>query len=141
MPDVIAPLLSFISTALVAVVAAVLSYAAGKGMKRHEWDLNIRREKVAIRQRLYAEFLAEANRLILQSIEEKSSTVTSFFKLTRKFSEIELISPDTVSAAAKSICDHVICSHAVQQKMETNFYELKQAFILQARQEIASFEK
>lgn len=70
MPDVLTPLLSFLSTASVALLAGMLSYAAGKGMKRHEWDLNLRREKVELRRRLYAEFLAEANRLILQSIQK-----------------------------------------------------------------------
>ncbi|MDJ1158095.1 hypothetical protein QNA08_07595 [Chelatococcus sp. SYSU_G07232] len=119
MPDVVTPLLNFISTASVAIVAGVLSYTAGKGMKRHEWILNLRREKVAVRQRLYAEFLAEADRQVLQSMKEKSSEVTSFYEITRKFSEIELISSDAVSVAAKSICDHVIGSHAAKEKMGT----------------------
>lgn len=141
MPDVIAPLLNFISTASVAVMAAALSYAAGKGMKRHEWDLNLRREKVAVRQRLYAEFLAEADRQILQSMKEKISDTTSFYEITRKFSEIELLSSSDVCVAAKSICDHVVGSHAAEEKAGANFYELKQAFIRNARKEIASYEK
>jgi hypothetical protein len=141
MTDVITPLLSFISTASVAVIAGVLSYAAGKGMKRHEWDLNLRREKVAVRQRLYAEFLAEADRQVLQSMKEKISDTTSFFEITRKFSEIELLSSSEVSAAAKSICDHVVGSHAVEERTGVNFYELKQAFIKNAKMEIANYEK
>lgn len=141
MPDVVAPLLNFISTALVAVMAAALSYAAGKGMKRQEWDLNLRREKVAVRQRLYAEFLAEADRQILQSMKEKISDTTALYEITRKFSEIELLSSSDVCAAAKSICDHVVGSHAVEEKTGANFYELKQAFIRNARKEIASYEK
>lgn len=140
MPDAVVPLLNFISTASVAIIAGVLSYTAGKGMKRHEWDLSIRREKVAVRQRLYAEFLAETDRQILQSLEEKSSTATSFYEITRKFSEIELISSSTVSATARAICDHVIGSHTVA-KTEANFYELKQTFIQHARKEIAEYEK
>lgn len=84
MPDVVAPLLNFISTASVAVMAAALSYVAGKGIKRQEWDLNLRREKVAARQRLYAEFLAEADQQILQSMKEKISDTTSFYEITRK---------------------------------------------------------
>jgi len=141
MPDMIAPLLSFISTASVAVIAGLLSYAAGKGMKKHEWDLNIRREKVTVRQRLYAEFLAEADRQVLQSMKEKISDATSFYEITRKFSEIELLSSDDVSTAAKSICDHVVGSHAVEEKTGASFYELKKGFIQSAKKEIANYEK
>jgi hypothetical protein len=33
-------------------------------MKKHEWRLNLFEEKVALRQRLYADFLAEADRIL-----------------------------------------------------------------------------
>lgn len=141
MQDVMTPLLSFISTASVALLGGGLSYAAGKDMKKHEWDLNLRREKVTVRQRLFAEFLAEADRLILQSIQEKSGEVTSFYAVTQKFSEIELISSEPVCAAAKSICDNAISSHAVGEKTEVMYSELKKVFIEQARKEIADYEK
>jgi len=140
-PDLAAPLLSFISTVTVALIAGVLSYFAGKGMKRHEWELNLRREKVAVRQRLYAEFLAEADRHVIQSMKEKVSDVTSLYEIIRKFSEIELLSSEEVSAAARSICDYIVSSHAIEGKTRENFYELKQAFIRNAKQEIANYEK
>lgn len=141
MQDIMPPLFSFISTALVALLAGGLSYAAGKGMKRHEWDLSLRREKVTVRQRLYAEFLAEADRLILESIQKKSDAATSFYEITRKFSEIELISSEPVCAAAKSICSNAISSHAADEKEEGIYFELKRLFVEQARKEIASYEK
>ena len=118
MPDVVAPLLNFVSTATVAVMAGAISYAAGKGMKGHEWDLNLLREKVALRQRLYAEFLAEADRQMLQSMKEKIGDKTFFYEITRKLSEIELLSSGDVCAAAKAICDHVVGSHAAEEKTE-----------------------
>jgi hypothetical protein len=141
MPDVLTPLLSFLSTASVALLAGMLSYAAGKGMKRHEWDLNLRREKVELRQRLYAEFLAEANRLILQSIQKKSGELTAFYKISEKFSEIELISAEPVSSAAKSIFDKAVSSNVIEEKEGTNFFDLKRNFIQQVRIEIAGYEK
>ena len=141
MLDLPVPLLSFISTASVAVVAGTLSYVAGKGMKKHEWALNMRREKVVTRQRLYADFLAEADRQVLQSMKEKVGDVAAFYELTRKFSEIELLSSDEVCAAAKLICDHVISSHAIDGKVGTAFYDLKRTFIHSARTEMANYEK
>ena len=133
MPDFIMPLLNFISTASVAILAAGLSYVAGKGMKRQEWDLAARREKVAVRQRLYAAFLAEADRQLLLSLEKKSSEATS--------SEIELLSPDAVTAAAKAICSEVLGSHGAEQQERSDFYALKQTFIREARAEIADYER
>lgn len=141
MPDFIMPLLNFISTASVAILAAGLSYVAGRGMKRQEWDLAARREKVAVRQRLYADFLAEADRQLLLSLEKKSSAATSFHDLTRMFSEIELLSPDAVTAAAKAICSEVIGSHGAEQQERSDFYALKQTFIREARAEIADYER
>lgn len=141
MQDVMTPLLNFVSTASVALLAGALSYTAGKGMKRHEWDLNLRREKVTVRQRLFAEFLAEADRLILQSIQGRSGEVTSFYEITRKFSEIELISSEPVCTAARSICDKAISSHTVGEKTEVMYSELKKVFIEQAKKEIAGYEK
>lgn len=141
MPDAITPLLNFVSTGAVAILAAGLSYAAGKGMKRQEWDLALRREKVAVRQRLYAAFLAEADRQILLSLEKKSSAATAFHDVTRMFSEIELLSSDTVTAAARAMCNRVIGSHGAEEQERNDFYALKQAFIQHARAEIASYEK
>lgn len=140
MPEAIAPLLNFVSTGAVAILAAWLSYMAGKGMKRQEWDLALRREKVAARQRLYADFLVEADRQTLLSLEKKSSEPTAFHEITRIFAEIELLSPDGVTEAAKAICSEVIGSHGAEEKERGNFYELKQTFIREARVEISAYE-
>lgn len=141
MPDLNSLLMSFIPTSLVALLAAVLSYAAGKGMKNHEWKLNLLREKVAIRQRVYVEFLAEAEGQILRSIDAKSDKATSFLELSRVFSGVQLISSDVVVAAASAIYEHIIQSHAASEKTKAGFYGLKQTFIYQARKEIAGYEK
>jgi hypothetical protein len=139
--DVPAPLFNLISTALVALLAGTLSYSAGKGMTSHEWKLNLRREKVAIRQRLYADFLAEADRQMLQSIDEKSSTATAFYEITRNFSEITLLASAPVAKAARAICDHIIHAHATESSPGTDFDQLKQGFIRDARSEIAAYEE
>lgn len=141
MANFVAPLLNFASTAAVALVAATASYAVGRGAKRQEWELNIRREKIAVRERLYASFLAEANRQILLSLEQKSSDPLAFHDITAKLSEIELLSHESVCVAARAICDRVIDSHAIEPKSEANFYALKSAFIEAAREEFASLER
>ncbi|WP_164606937.1 hypothetical protein [Rhodopseudomonas sp. BR0M22] len=138
MSDSINLLLNFISTASVAALAGLLSYAVGKGMKRYELELNIRREGVSMKQRLYAEFLAEANRQTLQSIDVKNVKADSFSVITCKLAEIELVSSPEVVDAAKEICSYVIDAHGKESDPRGNFFDLTQVFIQNARRELAS---
>lgn len=147
MVDAISPLLNVLGTAFVAVVAGVLSYIAGRGMKTLEWCLALLKEKSVIRQRLYSDFLAEADRLMLLSIGKKVSDPVEFHALLRKFAEIELLAPEGVSEAARAFIDCVMASHVVGQRDDaetvdgTGTYKLKSKFIALAKQELRSFEQ
>jgi hypothetical protein len=79
--DLIAPILNFASTAAVAVLAASLGWWARKS----DWKRDICRQKVATKQRLYANFLAEMDRLAFKSVAEKSNRVGKFHLMTRFF--------------------------------------------------------
>ncbi|NTE84772.1 hypothetical protein G6M12_24780 [Agrobacterium tumefaciens] len=133
--DPLLPLWNSLGTGAVAIVAGFLSFLAGRGMKTHEWRLLLIKEKVAMRQRLYADFLAEADKLVLESMHLKSSEPVAFVGLIRKFSEIELIAVESVSTSAKRVCDYAISSHTAGRKSdsevdgEEGFYELKSQFI------------
>lgn len=132
-----------LSTTLIgAAVAGVISYVAGRGMKIYEWRLSLAKEDIAARRRLYAEFLAEADRLILQSMERKLTATSALKELTVKLSEISLLSTEPVLEAAKAICDYALSAHTAERatRDERNFYELKKNFIAAARNEIASYE-
>lgn len=135
--DLIAPLLNFAGTAAVAILAAFLGWSA----KKSEWKHDIFRQKVATRQRLYADFLAETDRLVLKSIDEKSSRASEFHQMTRYFSEIELISANAVVDAAKTIWEVILDSHSVTRQRDTSYAELKAIFIAAAREEISEYEK
>ena len=134
-------LLAVVSTLLGAMVAGFISFIAGRGLKTHEWRLAMAREGVAVRQRLYAEFLNEAQALYLQSLDEKISRVGDVKGLTRSFEEICLLSNDSTVNTARLICDVVFDAHSVEPIEKLSFYDAKQAFIKEARAELADFQK
>lgn len=133
-------LIAIISTLVGAVVAGVISYIAGRGMKTHEWKLALAREEIASRKSLYVAFLAESQRLLIQSTHTKISSVTELKDLDARFAEISLLSSAPVVEAAKLIVDSILSAHtAGRERDDTNFYARKQSFIDAVRQELASY--
>lgn len=126
-------------TLATASVAGFISYVAGRSMKSHEWRLMLTREKVQVRQRLYAEFLAEVDRLLLLSIQSKISDPAGFHDLIRRFSEIELLATDELTKVAKEITDYAMSSHLIEQKADSQkpiFHSLRSKFILIAKSDL-----
>jgi len=87
--EIAASLISVVGTGIVGIVAAWISFSAGRGLKNHEWRLAVVKENTTLRHRLYSEFLAEANRLFLQGIDAKAAQAATFQILTARFSEID----------------------------------------------------
>lgn len=120
------------------LVGGLINYLSSRSVKNHEWRLSLAKDQVASRQKLYAEFLVEAQRLVLQAHEEKISSLYDVNALTSKFAEISLVAPDSVVEAAKKLTDTAITSHVVPPAKEVaDFFELRAAFISAARQDIA----
>jgi hypothetical protein len=142
-PELTNTTLTMLATLIGALVAGVISFIAGRSLKTHEWKLAVIKETIATRRRIYAEFLSEADRLMMQSIEDKIDRLTALNELTTKFSEISLLSPDPVIEAAKVVFDAVISAHARDSKSVggRNFYKDKQNFIAAAKKEIASYKR
>ena len=121
------------------VVGGLLNYLANRSMKNREWKLAVARDQAATRQKLYAEFLVEAQRLIVQAREEKVSTLADLNALNAKFAEITLIAPEDVVLAAKSLAECAISSHSSQPAKEVaELARLKTEFVTIARQDIES---
>lgn len=53
-------------------VAVVGSFYVGRGMRSQEWKLSLVRERLLERQRLYARFIAEADRNLLLVLSGKA---------------------------------------------------------------------
>jgi hypothetical protein len=100
------------------LVGGFINYFSSRSVKNHEWRLALARDQVASRQKLYAEFLVEAQRLATQAIEEKLSSVSDFSALLGKHAEISLVSPEGVVDAAQKLVDSTITRHSAQPAKE-----------------------
>ena len=130
-------LVTVIATLSGVLVGGLVNYFASRSVKNHEWRLAIARDQAAVRQKLYAEFLVEAQRLVVQGREEKISSLNDLNPVNSKFAEISLVAPDMVVEAAKKLADYAITSHSSQPATEvSNFFKLKEEFVLTARHDI-----
>ena len=59
-----------------AIVVGVINYFSNRSVKNHEWRLALARDQISMRQKLYSELLAEAQRLVIQAREEKASSLS-----------------------------------------------------------------
>ena len=136
-------LITIAGTLAAALVAGVISYLAGRGMKTHEWRLAQAREELATRKALYAAFLAEAQRLIIQASETKMGNVTVLDTLNRQYAEITLVGSKPVTEAAMHVVDGVLMAHLREQTAaETvEFHPWKEAFLTAARNELQSYRE
>lgn len=120
------------------LIGGLINYLASRSVKDREWKLAVAKEQSAIRHRLYAEFLTETQRLVVQAREEKISSLAELNMLNGKFAEISLVAPGGVMEAAKKLADYAITSHCAQPAKEVaDFFKLKEAFIAAARDDIA----
>jgi len=131
-------ILAVLSALLGVLVGGLINYFSSRSVKNHEWRLALAKDQAASRQKLYAEFLVEAQRLVVQAREEKITSLTDLNALNGKFAEVSLVAPEGVVEAAQKLTDSAITSHSVQPAKEVaDFFKLKTSFIAEARQDIA----
>lgn len=111
-------------------------------MKTHEWRLALAKEELASRKALYAAFLAEAHRLLIQSMETKIESVAGLRDLDAKYAEISLAGSRPVVEAAKLVVDAVLSAHTAGEAGEKkDFYARKERFIDAVRKELDSYRE
>ena len=135
MPSEVIAILGTLSGAL---LVGIINYFSSKRMKDHEWKLTLARDQFAIRQKLYAEFLFEAHRLVVQAREEKVSSLSDLNAINGKYEEICLVGTKSVIEEAEKLCSYAITSYSAQPASEVAaFYALKKSFIAAARKDMA----
>jgi hypothetical protein len=123
-------LIAVLGTLFGALVGGLINYFSSRSVKNHEWRLSLAKDQAVSRQKLYAELLVEAQRLVIQAHEEKISSLADLNTLTGKFAEVSLVAPDTVVEAAKKLTDAALTSHSAPPAKEVaDFFKLRAAFI------------
>lgn len=132
-----------ITTAIVASISALAgsvvggfaSYFSNKSMRKLEWKLSELEREIASRRTIYAKFLAEANKHIIQSFEKKANSATPMQELFNLHSEIALISP-YIGLKAKEIASCVLDHQLENNDKRGTYPALRDAFVEMCLQEI-----
>jgi len=136
--QILVPVIASLGAALVAGIA---SYVAGRGMRSHEWKLGLVRERLQERQRLYAKFIAEADRNVLLIAGTGTKSVDNVMPLLALYAEISLLSTDAVRQCAKRVCDLAISANGVEGGgQDGDHFAAKSAFVDVARSELKAIE-
>lgn len=124
-----------------ALVAGVASYIAGRGMRSYEWKLGLVRERLLERQRLYAKFVAEADRNMLLIAGGGAKSIDNVMPLLGLYAEISLLSTEAVQQCAKRLCDLAISANGIESGAQGgDHFAAKTAFVDVARAELKSVE-
>lgn len=120
------------------IVAGAINYFSNRSAKSHEWRLAVARDQIAVRQKLYAAFLVEAQRLTIQGREEKISLLSDLNEMNSKFAEVSLVASEEVIAEAKKLADYALTSQSKPSGKEArDFFSLKESFIRAAREDLS----
>jgi uncharacterized membrane protein YdjX (TVP38/TMEM64 family) len=85
-------------------VGGIISFLSARSMRRMEWQLSLAEKDILNRESLYAEFLTQANRLVLQSIERNISLGTDLTTLIALETKIRFFSDSVGDAAQGLLC-------------------------------------
>ena len=141
MPPTLAQIyVPLIATLGASAVAVVGSYYVGRGMRSQEWKLSLVRERLLERQRLYARFIAEADRNLLLVLSGKEPHVDNVMPLLALYAEISLLSTEPLLQAAKQVCDLAISANGRDADPASDHYSVRLAFVEAARSELVAVE-
>lgn len=124
-----------------ALIAGWVSYVAGRRVRLHEWKLQLARERILERQRLYARFIAEADGNLLTVAAGGAKSIDNVMPLFALQAEIWLLSGLSVQEAAKRMCELALSANAAaNDRGEGDAFAAKTAFVEAARTELAALE-
>jgi len=132
-------LVAVLGTLLGVLLGGLMNYFINRRVKSYEWRLALARDQSISRQKLYAEFLVEAQRLVALAREEKISSLTDLDTLNAKFADVSLVAPDSVLMVAQKLADYALTSHSAPPAKEVrDFFKLREEFIVAVRQDISN---
>jgi hypothetical protein len=128
-----------------AIVAAVVSFIAGRGLKEHEWRLAVAKDRLADRRSLYGRFLSESDSMLSASIaSQQPLTMERFTQLISLNAEISLVGNEEIRKTAQAVCAlylSLLTSKENQNEEGGDFFATKSAFLKAARLELEGLER
>ncbi|GAX34133.1 hypothetical protein [Nodularia sp. NIES-3585] len=137
-PQVNAAIIAFFAGILITLLGGFISYLTNKSIKLKEWQLILIKEDITIRQKIYSDFLGQANKLLLFSIEEKASSVKELDSIINYFSQIEILATQEVIEQAKKLANYVLDANTQSSnKQNQDFNNIKKHFIEAVKDELS----
>lgn len=122
------------------VLGGAMNYLTHRSIKRQEWQLALARDQLQLRQKLYSEFLVEAQRVLSLGREDKIASLADLDPIKAKFAEVSMFAPPEVFRAAQKLADAAISSQQTPPAEEVaQFFQLKENFIAAVRSDLSSF--
>jgi hypothetical protein len=122
------------------IVGGLIGYISNSKIKTKELRHIEIREEVNQKRKLYGDFLAETNRLILKAAKEKSSDPNILATIASIFAQIEMISNENVIETGKQIFLYVMSKHSISENDRGNIKLLREKFVTEARTEINNIQ-
>ena len=125
------------------LIGGLLNFIVSRTVKMQEWRLGIAKEQLARRQDLYADYLAEIQRLTAQRIYGPLEVPKDVHALDRLVAQMTLLSPEDVVQAAREFRRHLFrdsspASETPAQDLPT-FNQLNRTFLEAAKRDIRSY--
>lgn len=122
-------------------IGGLISFFSTRSVRRMEWVPSLAEKNIHTRESLYADFLTEANRLMLEAIDGKLSQSTAFATLVGLEARLWFFS-NAVGEAARNIVVCVMDHHSQEPKNDTlGFPELRDKFIAQCKEDVLALRK
>jgi transcriptional antiterminator Rof (Rho-off) len=139
-PQILIALIGIFAALAGTTIGSVTTYFANKNLKKKEWELTLIKETLIERKKLYSDFLAEAYRHTLLTVEKNGVNLNELNILHRYLSNIELVSNEKIITEAKTIVSNVFDDYMEAENNE-NFAALKDRFIKEVKLELESLKK
>ena len=109
--------IAIIATLAGVLVGGLVNFFATRTAKRHEWRLTLARDQIVRREQLYTDYLAEARRLTAEAIFRELEVPKDVHELDRMLAYMTLLSPDSVTEAARELRRHLVRKHSTVPMM------------------------
>jgi hypothetical protein len=122
-------------------VGGLISFFSSRSVRRMEWELALTEKNILNRESLYAEFLTEANRLMLLSVDRRIAQSTELTTLISIEAKIWFHS-EIVGKTAREIAKCILDQHSKEPKgSDPGFPKLRDRFIAEGKEDIRNLRK
>ncbi|HEY9198967.1 MAG TPA: hypothetical protein VIR60_06340 [Gammaproteobacteria bacterium] len=125
-------------------IGGFTSYLSTRSVRRLEWKLSFVENEIHSRESLYADFLTEANRLVLHQVEGKLHRATEMTTLFALEARIWFFS-DSVGKAARDLALYVLNDNIKDKEAEAgeekkSYSTLRDSYITECKKNISDMK-